>query len=343
MRPALPLAVALLAAATALAPFASAQAPATITATSRLVEADATFVDAVFFDPVHDFESFGSLLDGAFDAFVDADASSFGSSSYSTAEQVSDMDTAFGAFDAYGAATAGLYVQGAGDSAATSRFELEVALAYDGRFVLGGDLSTTEVFGGFFPQDRPGIATVEVRLEDADTGVVHFAASTVFGAPGALLDGTVVPLAAGDYRLTVAAVALDATNGIEQIDGSQVAGVFDLQGRFEVDPPTTMFVEAIDVLALGGGAGRGKLTGIATVRVVNEAGEPVVGATVAGRFFGDLAGAARAVTDANGVATFVRTTRPPVGPPRFAFEVTGVAHGALAWDPTADLESVDTP
>lgn len=332
-------ALALLAAAP-FAPVASAQVVPAITDTFRLVEADATFVDPVFFDAVDDFESFGTLLDGAFDQGVDVDAGGFGSSVYSSAEQVSDIDTAFAAFDAYGAATAGLYVQGAGDSAATSRFELEVTLAHDGRFVLDGDLTTTDAFGGFFPQDRPGIATVEVRLEEADTGVVRFGASTIFGAPGVLLDGTVVPLEAGDYRLIVAAVALDATNGIEQINGSNVAGVFDLQGRFEQDAPTTMFVESIDVLAQ---PGIGKLTGIATVRVLDDGGQPVAGATVAGRFFGDVAGYGRAVTDANGVATFVRSAPAPAAGPRFAFRVVAVGHPTLSWDPAADLETVETP
>lgn len=323
----------------ALAPAARAQSIPQMGASSRLVSADATFVDPVFATPVHDFASFGSIVDGPFDEAVAAHAANAGSASYADAEQFSDVDSALAAFDAYGAASAGLYVQGSGDSTSTSRFEVEVELAHDGRLVLDGDLSTTEAFGGFVSHDRPGIASVDVRLVDAVTGVVHFAAQTLHGAPGVVLDGTVIDIGPGTYRFEVAAVAADATNGSEQIDGSNVAGVFDLQGRFEQDAPTTAHVAAIELDALASGD---KLAAVARVRIVDSAGRPVAGAVVGGRFVGDLGGAVRAVTDDSGEARFVRTGPAPAGAPRLGFAVTGLAHATLAWDPASNVESFET-
>ncbi|QDU86168.1 hypothetical protein Pla163_33170 [Planctomycetes bacterium Pla163] len=322
----------------ALAPQALAQSAPTISNPSRVIQADVEFVDAVFFDTVGDFMSFQSIVAGPIDEAVDAGAGSFGSSVYASSEQFGDIDVQSASFDAYGAAAAGLYVQGSGLSLATSLFELKVDLTYDGRLFLSGDLSTSDAFGGFFPQDRPGVATVDLQVVDAATDVVLFGRSTAFGGVDQLLDGTVVHLPAGTYRLSIAAVAADATNGIEQINGSNVAGVFDVQGRFEQDAPTTAHVAAIEVDAILAG---GKLVAFVRVQIVDAAGLPVAGSRVAGHFFGDVGGSLRATTDARGIATFVRTAPATVGTPRFAFGVDGLAHPTLVYDPGANIETVE--
>ena len=114
---------------------------------------------------------------------------------------------------------------------------------------------------------------------------------------------------------------------------SYAAGTSTGGGGDPTGEPTTVHVASLTTGTVA--AGRGNQYGSATVTVVNDLGEPVVGATVAGTFTGTFSESASGVTDAAGSVTLVTGgTAKKVGSVDFCVDnVTA----ELVYDPSANV------
>ena len=209
-------------------------AHAQIYALERDLACDAWFLDAIFEeDPVDDAAALSSVGFEEFDESIEAEAGSFGSSTYSQANQYSFVDDAFGpngAFDASGLAAGGLYVQGQGNISASSVLRARFTMTQAGTFSVDGDLFTDDQIPGQGSQDRPGIGIARFELTDLVTQTSLFALEAEFGVlDQVLLDGTNIALAPGNYEAVFSATVTDTTSGVEQINGSMTAASFDVQ------------------------------------------------------------------------------------------------------------------
>jgi hypothetical protein len=106
----------------------------------------------------------------------------------------------------------------------------------------------------------------------------------------------------------------------------------------EAPASTTMHVEVLNAATVA--AGKGRRTGTVEIVVVDNLGNPVAGANVAGAFTGAFTGSKSAVTDAAGRAV-INTDGPAPNPAKFTFCVTGVTHSTLAYDSAANVSTCD--
>jgi hypothetical protein len=101
--------------------------------------------------------------------------------------------------------------------------------------------------------------------------------------------------------------------------------------------PSTHVSAIVPSVVVAGGPNR---YGVATVTIVDAAGQPVSGATVSGTFTGSYNESGSAVTGANGVA--VIQTAAKAKNPAFTFTVTGVTASGYTYDPAANVETSDS-
>ena len=159
--------------------------------------------------------------------------------------------------------------------------------------------------------------------------------------------------AAGGPFQTIATGAGTAYSDLAVVNGTTyfyAVAAFDLSGNVSApsaaasatpeDPtppgPSSVHVQSIDVVFVQ--VKGPKSRAVATVRIVDDLGSPVQGATVQGTFSGDVGGSASATTYASGDAVLQRgiTKKPSTA----TFCVTGVT-AALPYEPADDVETCD--
>lgn len=136
-----------------------------------------------------------------------------------------------------------------------------------------------------------------------------------------------------------------ATNGITyyyvvtavDTSGNESAASNEVSATPQAPTATTMHVDSIDLDTTGWGS---KKKGRATVRILDNLGAPVAGATVTGTFSGSYNETRSATTDSNGVA--VLKTNKKKRNPVFTFCVDNVTHGTLTYDSGDNVETCDS-
>ncbi|MCG8408391.1 MAG: hypothetical protein MI923_24585 [Phycisphaerales bacterium] len=123
--------------------------------------------------------------------------------------------------------------------------------------------------------------------------------------------------------------ALDTT-------GNESAFSNEVSATPQAPVPTTMHVDSIDLDTVGSYRKKGR----ATVRIVDNLGNPVANATVTGSFTGSFNETRSATTNSNGIA--VLKTKKRRWYPSFTFCVDNVTHGTLTYEPGDNVETCDS-
>ena len=87
-------------------------------------------------------------------------------------------------------------------------------------------------------------------------------------------------------------------------------------------------------------SGKGQKRGRVEIVVTDNLGNPVSGAIVSGTFSGAFTGSKSAVTDSSGRA-IIDTNGTARSPAKFTFCVDGITHGALTYQPAANVQTCD--
>lgn len=87
--------------------------------------------------------------------------------------------------------------------------------------------------------------------------------------------------------------------------------------------------------------GQGKQSGLVTVRIVDQLGNPVPAATVNGQYSGDFVETVSGLTNNDGVATLA-TTGVKKGSVRYTFCVTSVSHSSVVYNSSANVETCES-
>lgn len=195
--------------------------------------------------------------------------------------------------------------------------------------------------------------TVTIIAVDDPAVAVNDAATTTLGTP------VTISVLANDYHvdgpLTVASASTPShgtatVNADGTITYTPVAGyagtdsfTYTLVGgatatvTVTVQGATpTMHVAGIDGIAAVKG-NSSQWAAKVTVTIVDQAGNPVSGATVAGAWSGAVSGASTVVTGSDGKV--VLTSGNTKSTASITFTVTNVAHGSFTYDPSANLET----
>lgn len=124
---------------------------------------------------------------------------------------------------------------------------------------------------------------------------------------------------------------------VAAVDESDNAGPASTEVGAAPLPTASPTMHVASVVASLDDQGGGNKYGVATVTIVDAAGQLVAGAAVTGSFTGDFSGGGTATTNASGVA--VLTIGPKGGRTNFQFCVTSVTHVTLAYDPASNVQT----
>ena len=109
---------------------------------------------------------------------------------------------------------------------------------------------------------------------------------------------------------------------------------------FTTAGPCTPAATHVESIACGVVRSGGAYKASVQVRIHDDCGAPVVGATVTGQLSGTYAETVSAATGSDGVAVLVSTGTSKK--PAYTFTVQGVTHATLSYDPAANVETSDS-
>ena len=156
------------------------------------------------------------------------------------ASQDSLIDENSGIFWFYGYALTSLYIQGDAQADAASTFQFDFKLNNSGRVVLQGDIGVSDFFGWDVARDRPGEASVVVKVVNLDTGttvyekVVEMNGAIPNGIDQFEFDDFAIELESGNYRLVINATSSDSAV-YDQVNFSLANAFVELEGWVEED------------------------------------------------------------------------------------------------------------